>query len=47
MSVKKEEIVELFEKLNEDEKESTYNYLQFLRSLNEDETEEAVVASDR
>ncbi|MFT8310769.1 MAG: hypothetical protein ABF629_06360 [Sporolactobacillus sp.] len=43
MSVKKEEIIELFEKLNEDEKESTYNYLQFLASLNEPE-EAAVVA---
>ncbi|MFT8318839.1 MAG: hypothetical protein ABF651_11305 [Sporolactobacillus sp.] len=43
MAVQTEEIVELFEQLNEDEKESTYNYLQFLASLN---TEEAVVAAD-
>lgn len=44
MSVKKEEIVELFERLNEDEKESTYNYLQFLTSLNAEEAETAAVA---
>ncbi|WP_167815200.1 hypothetical protein [Sporolactobacillus shoreae] len=44
MSVKKEEIVELFERLNEDEKESTYNYLQFLTSLNVEENETAAVA---
>lgn len=46
MSVKKEEIVELFEKLNEDEKESTYNYLQFLASLNEEEPESEAVAAE-
>ncbi|WP_157800198.1 hypothetical protein [Sporolactobacillus pectinivorans] len=46
MSVKKEEIVELFEKLNEDEKESTYNYLQFLASLNAEQTKVAAVAAD-
>ncbi|CAM3213057.1 hypothetical protein [Sporolactobacillus spathodeae] len=39
MKIQAEEIIELFEKLNEDEKESTYNYLQFLASLN---TPEAV-----
>ncbi|EST10698.1 hypothetical protein [Sporolactobacillus laevolacticus] len=44
MSVKKEEIIELFEQLNEDEKESTYNYLQFLASLNTETESEAVVA---
>lgn len=44
MSVKKEEIIELFEKLNEDEKESTYNYLQFLASLNTDNQGKAVAA---
>jgi hypothetical protein len=43
MSVKKEEIIELFERLNEDEKESTYNYLQFLASLNTEPEEAAVV----
>ncbi|WP_018962238.1 hypothetical protein [Sporolactobacillus vineae] len=46
MSVKKEEIVELFEKLNEDEKESTYNYLQFLASLNDENSEKEAVAAD-
>lgn len=49
MSVQKEEIIELFEKLNDDEKESTYNYLQFLASLNADETadnEGEAVAAD-
>ncbi|MCL1632277.1 hypothetical protein M3N64_10040 [Sporolactobacillus sp. CPB3-1] len=44
MSVKTEEIIELFEQLNDDEKESTYNYLQFLASLNADQEEEVVVA---
>lgn len=46
MSVKKEEIIELFEKLNDDEKESTYNYLQFLASLNSEVNEGEVVAAD-
>ncbi|MDD9148075.1 MULTISPECIES: hypothetical protein [unclassified Sporolactobacillus] len=45
MTVKKEEIIELFEKLNEDEKESTYNYLQFLASLNREETTHEAVAA--
>lgn len=45
MSVKKEEIVELFEHLNEDEKESTYNYLKFLTSLNTDDDKDAVANS--
>ncbi|MFT8872873.1 MAG: hypothetical protein ABF868_11360 [Sporolactobacillus sp.] len=39
MSVQTEEIVELFESLNEDEKESTYNYLQFLCSLRNEDKE--------
>ncbi len=33
MSVQKEDIVELFERLNEDEKESTCNDRKFLTSL--------------
>lgn len=46
MAVKKEEIIELFERLNEDEKESTYNYLQFLASLNTEETVNEAVAAE-
>ncbi|MFT8363967.1 MAG: hypothetical protein ABF586_09945 [Sporolactobacillus sp.] len=42
MTIQTEEIVKLFEQLNEDEKESTYNYLQFLASLN---APEAVAAN--
>lgn len=34
MSIAKEDIFKLFDKLTEDEKKSTYNYLQFLSSLN-------------
>ncbi|WKB35242.1 hypothetical protein QS257_16685 [Terrilactibacillus sp. S3-3] len=34
MSVTKEDIFKLFDQLTEDEKKSTYSYLQFLSSLN-------------
>ncbi|WKB35243.1 hypothetical protein QS257_16690 [Terrilactibacillus sp. S3-3] len=34
MSIAKEDVFKLFDKLTEDEKKSTYNYVQFLSSLN-------------